>query len=404
MSEKSKIASLKPARFVKMVAQRISAVKAAPDTDVPPLESYQANRIAAALHPKAQFLKVKEIVAHSPDFKTIVLEADREKGTDALAWFSAGQYLSVALAFDGMCLTRPYSLASAPLDAKNGEYRLGIKRVKDGLASNYLLDRLAVGDTLTASAPLGQFTYEPLRDAETVIGIAGGSGITPFRSFARAIADGTEKDMRLVLLYGSRTLADAVYADEIAALAEKCDRIKLVNVLSEEEKEGCESGFISADIIKKYAPENEAYSVFMCGPQAMYSFMDKELPKLGLRRKFIRRELFGEYFGPAKEADYPKDVQESYKLTVLQSGSETVVDCRSDASILRAMEAAGISAPADCRSGECGWCRSQLLSGDVYVPASVDGRRLADLDYGYIHPCCTFLLSDAVIEVPPAHA
>ena len=64
-------------------------------------------------------------------------------------------------------------------------------------------------------------------------------------------------------------------------------------------------------------------------------------------------------------------------------------------------EAAGIAAPAHCRSGECGWCHSKLVSGEIYAPKSVDGRREADLLYGYIHPCCSFPLSDLTIEVAP---
>ena len=51
--------------------------------------------------------------------------------------------------------------------------------------------------------------------------------------------------------------------------------------------------------------------------------------------------------------------------------------------------------------GECGWCHSKLVSGEVYTPKRVDGRREADFLYGYIHPCCSFPLSDLVIEVPP---
>lgn len=42
-----------------------------------------------------------------------------------------------------------------------------------------------------------------------------------------------------------------------------------------------------------------------------------------------------------------------------------------------------------------------LVSGEVYAPKSIDGRREADLIYGYIHPCCAFPLSDCVIEGPP---
>ena len=65
------------------------------------------------------------------------------------------------------------------------------------------------------------------------------------------------------------------------------------------------------------------------------------------------------------------------------------------------LEKNGIKSPAHCRSGECGWCHSHLISGEIYAPKSVDGRREADLIYGYIHPCCSFPLSDLVIEVPP---
>lgn len=58
--------------------------------------------------------------------------------------------------------------------------------------------------------------------------------------------------------------------------------------------------------------------------------------------------------------------------------------------------------PSRCRSGECGWCHSRLISGKVYIPKALDGRRLADEKYGYIHPCCTFPISDIAIEVPAA--
>ena len=161
-----------------------------------------------------------------------------------------------------------------------------------------------------------------------------------------------------------------------------------------------EHGFITAELIKKYAPEGE-YSLFVCGPQVMRKFVDKEIATLGLRRKFIRNELFGEYFGPAKEADYPANVEPAFKVTVRIAGKEQTITAPSDVSLLRSLEAAGIAAPAHCRSGECGWCHSKLVSGEVYTPKSVDGRREADYLYGYIHPCCSFPLSDLVIEVPP---
>ena len=388
---------LNPMDFTKMNPTRQAKIAAAPAQALPATDSYLPNKIAKALHPGKQFVKVAEVIEQSADTKTFWLEADPARGTDSLAWFSAGQYLSVSLEIGPAKLTRPYSLSSSPREALAGRYGLTIKRVEGGLASNYILDNWTVGTEVTVSEPLGVFTYEPLRDAKVIIGIAGGSGITPFRSLAKAIADGDE-DAEMILLYGSRTLADAVFQEEFKAL--EGDKFQLVNVLSHETCEGCEHGFITAELIKKYAPAGD-YSLFLCGPQAMYEFVDKEIETLNLRKKFVRHELFGEYFNPAKEADYPANVAPEFKITVRIAGSEQTVTAPADTSILRSLEAAGIAAPAHCRSGECGWCHSKLISGEVYTPKSVDGRREADFLYGYIHPCCTFPLSDIVMEVPP---
>ena len=396
---KPKLWKLNPMDFTKMTPARQEKIAQAPAKPMPSPQSYKPNQIASALHPKAQYLKVAKIVERGADVKSYYLEPDPQRGTESLAWFSAGQYLSVSLDVDGKKLTRPYSLASSPREALNGQYMLTVKRVGGGLASGYILDNWSVGTPVTVSEPLGVFTYEPLRDAKTVIGVAGGSGITPFRSLARAIMDGDE-DAELILLYGSRTLDDAIFQEEFRELEKACPKFKLVNVLSDEEREGCEHGFITAQLIRKYAPDGD-YSVFLCGPQAMYRFVDKEIQSLGLRKKFIRHELFGEYFGPEKEDDYPAQVAPSYQVTVRIAGAEQTITAPSGQSLLRSLEANGIAAPAHCRSGECGWCHSRLVSGQVYVPKEVDGRREADLIYGYIHPCCSFPLSDLVIEVPP---
>ena len=395
---KPNLRKLNPMDFTKMTPTRQAKIEAAPAKKLPAADSYKPNELAKALHPGVQYMKVAKVIEHgAAGAKTFWLEANPEKGTKAPAWFSAGQYLSVSLEVGDAKLTRPYSLSSSPREALEGRYSLTIKRAEGGLASNYILDNWVAGTEVKVSEPLGVFTYEPLRDAKSVIGVAGGSGITPFRSLAKAIADGDE-DASLTLLYGSRTLDDALFQDELKAL--EGEKFKLVNVLSEEERDGCEHGFVTADLIRKYAPAGD-YSVFLCGPQAMYDFVDKEVAALGLRKKYIRHELFGEYFNPSRESDYPANVASSFNLTVRIAGAEQTVTAPAGTSLLRTMEANGIAAPSHCRSGECGWCHSRLVSGEVYTPKSVDGRREADLLYGYIHPCCAFPLSDVTIEVPP---
>ena len=390
---------LNPMDFTKMNPTRQAKIEAAPAKPLPATNSYVPNQIANALHPKVQHLKIVKIEEEAGNSKRYYFAPNADKGTTALAWFSAGQYLSVTLKIGNMILTRPYSIASSPREALAGTYMLTIQKVDGGLASQFIHDTWQVGTEVTVSAPLGNFTYEPLRDAKTVVGVVGGSSITPFRSLAMAIADGDE-DCDLILLYGSRTLADTMFQADLKELEAKCSQIKLVNILSDEQVEGYEHGFITADLIRKYAPEGE-YSLFVCGPQVMRNFVDKEIATLGLRKKFIRNELFGEYFGPAKEADYPANVAPAFKVTVRIAGSEQTITAPSDVSLLRSLEAAGIAAPAHCRSGECGWCHSRLVSGEIYTPKSMDGRREADFLFGYIHPCCSFPLSDLVIEVPP---
>lgn len=396
---KPKLWKINPLDFTKMTPARQAIIEAAEAKPLPPTESYKPNQLAKALHPTVQYVKVAKIVENTKDTKSFYLVADQEKGTESLAYFSAGQYLSVDLEIGNMKMTRPYSLSSSPKEALEGTYILTIKRVDGGLATNYILDNWTVGTEIRVSEPLGNFTYEPLRDAHVVVGLAGGSGITPFRSLAKAIVDGDE-DAELILLYGTKTKEEAIFQEEFEELAKQSDKFKLVNVLSNEEAEGVEHGFITAELIKKYAPEE--YSIFMCGPQAMVNFVDQEIKKLNLRKKFVRHELFGEYFNPNKEEDYPKEVAPTFNITVRIAGKETTIQANANDSILRSLEKNGIKAPSRCRSGECGWCHSQLISGEVYTPKSVDGRREADYIYGYIHPCCSFPLSDIVIEVSPS--
>lgn len=393
--------SLNPLDFSKNNKIRTARIEAAPADKLPEADSYKPNQLANALHPEVQYLRVAKVTEEAGDAKSFILVPDREKGTESLAWFSAGQYISIELEADGKKITRPYSLASSPRDALNGEYQITVKRVEGGIASNCILDSWKEGTQVTASAPLGDFTYEPLRDAKTVVGLAGGSGVTAFRSLARAIADGDE-DAELILLYGSRSMDDALYTGEFDALAERCPGFRIVHVLSDSTAEGAESGFLSAELIRKYAPEGD-YSVFVCGPQAMYDFLEGEYGKLRLRRKFIRRELYGEFLDPSRDPAYPAEVPASVQLTVLMAGERRSFPVSTAETLLRSLEKNGVHAPAHCRSGECGWCHSRLISGDVFVPEKVDGVREADRIYGYIHPCASFPLTDVEIEVPPFH-
>ena len=388
--------SLKATKFISLLGDRQKTFEKAKAT-MPELPD-NATALARALHPKKQFLKVAEVIERAEDCKSFVLVPDEEKGTKALAYFGAGKYLTVFEEIEGMKITRAYSISSKPGDALAGKYMLTIKRVDGGLMSNYILDTWEEGTSVTVSAPEGHFEYQPLRDAKNVICLAGGSGITPFISMAGAVIDGDE-EFNMTLIYGSRSRENILFYDELEEI-KSTGKVNVVHVLSDEETEGFEKGFITAELIKKYAPENEPYSIFICGPQGMYEFLDKEIAKLGLEKKYVRHEMFGEFRNPASQADYPSDVPETVSITVtIQDETKTITGSTND-TVLQILEKNGIAAPARCRSGECGFCHSHLLEGKVYVPKTLEYRRLADFKFGCIHPCCSFPLTDLVINVP----
>ena len=395
------IKSLKAKKFLPMLKdrqERFESGKAELSADVD-----SAMALARALHPKRQYLRIEKVTERGEDCKSFTLVPDEEKGTTSLAYFGAGKYLTVFETIEGMPITRAYSISSSPKESLEGKYELTIKLVEGGLMSKYIFDTWKKGKSVEVSAPAGNFEYQELRDAKKVICLAGGSGITPFVSMAKAIRDGDE-DFEMTLLYGSRNYENILFRKELDAIAKECDKVKVVHVLSDEAevKKGTEKGFITAELIKKYAPENEEYSIFICGPQQMYNFLDGELGKLNKEKKYIRHEMFGEFHNPASQSDYPENVPDEVKITVtIQDETYTVVGKTGD-SVMQTLEKNKIAVPARCRSGECGFCHSHLLSGKVYVPEALEYRRLADYKFGCIHPCCSFPLTDLEINVPVA--
>ena len=393
MSE-NRLETLEPSAFWQLMQIRKCKIEAAPETADKSVNA--PNALAEALHPKVQYMQISAVTENG-GAKTYRLVPDKEKGSAECAYFQAGQYISVQVCIDGRFTSRPYSLTSSPRDALCGFYEITVKLVAGGAVSEYILSHWKVGTKVTISAPMGQFTYEPLRDAEHIVGIAGGSGVTPFVSLAKAIADGDES-CSMTLLYGSRKKEDTPFYRELSSIVEKTDRVRVVYIFSDEVCENAESGFISAALIKRYLPQTP-YSVFLCGPEQMIRFVDRELESLNIESRRIRHETQGEAIDPARFREYPETKEKTVQVTVYNGCREKVMEGTTRESVLRILERNGVAAPTGCRSGECGFCRSRLISGNVFIPKSMDKRRQADLLYGYIHPCCTYPDGDLKIEI-----
>lgn len=381
------IDNLDVSRFMSVSAKRKQmACNAAQDL---PIFERAANKLAKKLHPQKQFLVIDEVIPTSDGCFTYVLSPSKKMGCDSLAYFSAGQYISVYVDIDGYVHNRPYSLVSSPRESLRGRYAICVKQTEDAFISKYINENWHVGTLVCASDPQGNFTYEPLRDAPHILGIAGGSGITPFLSLAKAICDGDE-DCSLTLIYGCRDSRSALFKDELSQICNMCNKISVVYVFSDEICNGYESGYITSDIIEKYAPRGK-YSVFICGPKALHEHIDNILSNKK-EQKYIRHELFGEQISNGNDND-------RIVLTVIANGKEIKIEADKSESILRALERGKIPTRSNCRSGECGYCRARLICGEVDIPNNTDRRRLADEKHGYIHPCCTYPKGNITIEI-----
>jgi len=369
-----------------------------------PLGLDPMNELAQQLHPDNQHLLIAGIRDETKTAKTFKLVADPDSGIVPLAYFRAGQYLSLKVAVDGVRITRPYSISSAPFEAlgADGFYEITVRKEQDGFLTTHIWENWEVGTKVRSSGPCGFFYHEPLRDASKIVGLAGGSGITPFRSMAREIAYG-QLDAELLLIYGSSDEDDIAFYDEFKELERKTPgKIQVVHVLScaEVSLQGCEQGFITADIVKKYADVDNS-SFFICGPQAMYEFVEQELAIFDLPKRRTRREARGEVKDITTSPGFPQTVaDETFRLTVHIGGVTTEVPAKAIETVLVALERANLTPPSQCRSGECGFCRSLLVSGDVYINPEGDGRRGADKQFGYIHPCSSYPIADLEIVVP----
>lgn len=365
-------------RFKKLVPNRRKMLENGSPAALP--KSYRVNDTAKILHPGYQSAKLVAIAQNTADTKTYTFETERP------LYFRAGQYLTLGCKVGKSEVSRPYAISSSPKEALSCRVSLTVK--KCGFFSGYLFDSAAVGDSFVLGDPSGEFCYEPVKDADHVVAIAGGSGITPFYSMAQAVADGTNRH-KLTIFYGARTESDLIFKKELDTLVS--DKVKVVYVLSDEKKEGYESGFIGAELLQKYVSGD--YTVMMCGPQAMYAFADKELASLGLPLRRIKKE--------ANCVGLRDAEAKSYTLTVHIGFDTYTVPADARETILTALERAGLKVPSKCRAGGCGFCHSKLVSGSFSI-AGQDKRRLADAKFGYIHPCCSYPDSDMELIVPKA--
>ena len=223
-------------------------------------------------------LKGREEVAAG----TMAFHLSRPAGFD----FKAGQSITLSLIDPPAAANstqRIFSLASAPFDKG-----LSVAtRMREASAYKNALKALPLGATLKLKGPRGLMTLHEDRSRAAVF-IAGGIGITPFRSMLRQAAhDGLARP--LMLLYSNRSPADAPFLAELQKLAQQHGNFRLLARMTDAE------GFIDESTVKRFVAEAASPLYYLAGPPAMVTAMKGILRGAGVGDADVRSEQFYGY-------------------------------------------------------------------------------------------------------------
>jgi len=360
--------------------------------------SDHAADLAKELHPAITRAVITAVKDETPSTKTFTFKP--AEGYQ-LPYFYAGQHISVKFCIDGKWVTRPFSVSSAPRDTDDGFLQITLRKKSGGYVTGWIWDNWNEGTEVVFDGAFGEGYWSSIRDTKHLVGIAGGSGITAFRSIAREMLK-SHRPEKFTILYGSRNENDIIFYEELNELAATSGgTVEVFNILSEPGAEWTgETGFISADLIRKLVPDWNQVTYFISGPQAMYDFLDKEFEKMGIREKHIRKEEYGETDDITRSPLYPGGHEnETFNIKVVFGTDVQTIPAKATDTVVVSLEKAGLAPDTHCRSGACGWCRSLLLEGEVWQRPQSNGVRASDKDHGYFHPCSAYPLSDLTIKV-----
>lgn len=321
--------------------------------------------------------------------------------------FTQGQYLTLRSDIDGQDLRRSYSICAGVDD---GELRVGVRKVRGGVFSNWINTHLRAGDVVNVMAPQGRF-FVPLEpDARRHhVGIAGGSGITPILSIMKTVL-AREPLSRFTLIYGNRLLQSTMFKEEIEDLKNRyMTRLVLQHVFSDEHTDApLNHGVMNREKIGEFlrtlVPANQIDHVFVCGPFQMNDEAEAALLAAGVPEECIHIERFGVALpaGGGQSVDAvvhearPEDAAQA-TIAIIRDGLQREIRFeKGQPSILDAAAAAGLEVPYSCTSGVCGTCRAKVIEGEVRMDRNfaLDKKEVAA---GFILTCQAHPLTDRVV-------
>jgi len=282
-----------PTRMLRIVYGIIVGLLFAPNIHIgtfyftPEMALIVGNIFVYIVSPKGRFiLTIKRIEKVAHDTYDFVFTSDRP------FTFRPGQYMEWTLGHkycDNRGNRRYFTIASAPTES---DVRFGIKFYEPMSTLKRALAGMKDGDTISASHIAGGFVLPKNKDKKLVF-IAGGIGITPFRSMIHYLLDMKER-RDITLFYANRTVADIAYKD-IFDRAQIELGIKTVHVISDEETvpEDMHTGFVTKEMIQNEVQDYAECVFYISGPRGMVTAFKKVLrEEMGISKSRIKSDFF----------------------------------------------------------------------------------------------------------------
>ncbi len=200
--------------------------------------------------------------------------------------FKAGQYLEWTIPHknpDTRGNRRYFTIASSPTE---NNIRLGIKFYPNGSTFKQKMLALVPGEKLSAGALAGEFTLPREKNTKLVF-LAGGIGITPFRSMLKELIDKKEK-RDIIIFYSVRSRDDLAYAEIIEA-AQTILGVKSINIFTDH------AGLLTKEALVAQTPDYKQRCFYISGTRSMVVAFESILKELGIPKRKIKTDFFPGY-------------------------------------------------------------------------------------------------------------
>ncbi len=353
--------------------------------------------------PQFHPLRIREVRPETSDAMTILFEVPPKLREQYR--FTQGQFVTLKAHIDGQETRRSYSICVGTTDyERDGELRIGIKRVRGGRFSSFAFDTLKTDQMIEVMTPDGRFfTHLNAKHHKQYVAFAGGSGITPVLAIIKTTLE-LEPRSTFTLIYGNRSINTIMFAEELEDLKNQfMTRFVLHHVLSDDiqdielfngvlDQAKC-TAFLTALI-----SSDEIDEAFICGPTPMMESAEIALQTAGVPQKKIHVERFGT---PLPQTGAPVvDIDNTTlaaDLEIMLDGQKRTLRLPYEGiSLLDAGLRAGLALPYACKGGVCCTCRAKIISGEVRM---VKNYTLSadEIDAGFVLTCQCHPISNKIV-------